>query len=641
MSNIETLIKNAVDNAEITDYIVLVRGKCFTLILVEDFIKDITFGGQAVCDTLMNCWKSMGQFDGGTNPDNEDDDECDCSEDFVKIHFPKGEGIKVITSDAYEYVPDSVYIKPKGTDKYQQIVVDEEGNVRTPEFPDFPVVDYPVIDGEALIYSEQNTGVNFFSKLNNKKLQFLPLISPNIAIEYLLDDEDKPRAIQIKTPETGSSSSQSYYVDETYVPTPTSQPDGSRSKPYITLTDAINAVIGTGTRLNPQFPNGKSAVTLLSNVTDSVNPVVNNLTFRLENNVTYVYTGNNTYIFDTVPLYDLAKIPGGPLSQGIAFTISGEGIIRRQTGYGHVQNKNDDTYSGSSSLDPMSFLRIIAEGNGLTFIENLDDTGFSPLTKIDGSPLYNGATLVRGANIAPTIPMFNFIGNSKQYWGTEAAGTIVNIQTQTQVGIRLSSKASLYSRADKTIVGQSSVVLGYQTRDTSGDSVLYTPYPSRNLIEILDGSHALINTLSFFPDSPDFTKSNSFIRLSNESILNINEEIRPVYSIGAINFIEYSGSGNVIYLSNAFLNSVYNNFVKGDNVNDLELYFINSNINQVTNVFSNANNTKVNTSGTWSTIKLCVYNTGILVYPDNDSAKADLGVDSLYKTSTGQLFLTI
>ncbi|WP_374440642.1 hypothetical protein [Epilithonimonas sp.] len=249
MSNIETLIKNAVDNAEITDYIVLVRGKCFTLILVEDFIKDITLGGDAVCDTLLNCWKSMGQFDGGSNPENGDNNPCDCTEDFVKIHFPKGEGIKVITSDSYEYVPDSVYIKPKGTDKYQQIVVDEEGNVRTPEFPDFPEIDYPVVDGK----STSDVGVPIYDGLDtDKKIKILPVLSDTIMFSKKTTTEGKSY-LSAEIPTSADDTIKSFYVNENYI----GAGNGSILRPYNKYTNALKAVIGTGTLINPQYKNVK------------------------------------------------------------------------------------------------------------------------------------------------------------------------------------------------------------------------------------------------------------------------------------------------------------------------------------------------------------------------------------------------
>ena len=200
MSSTKNLVKNAIDKIEITDYIMLIRDECMTVILVEDFIKDIVLGGDAVCDTLLACWKTMGQFDGGSNPDNGDNNDCNCSEDFVKIHFPKGEGIKVITSDDYQYVPDSVYIKPKGTDKYQQIVVDEEGNVRTPEFPDFPdipEINYPVEDGES-----SGSGVPLYKGLFSKKIRIANLKTDNLTIT-----EDIDGNVKINYPESGSSSS--------------------------------------------------------------------------------------------------------------------------------------------------------------------------------------------------------------------------------------------------------------------------------------------------------------------------------------------------------------------------------------------------------------------------------------------------
>lgn len=631
MSNIETLIKNAVDNAEITDYIVLVRGKCFTLILVEDFIKDITLGGDAVCDTLLNCWKSMGQFDGGSNPDNGDNNDCNCSEDFVKIHFPKGEGIKVITSDDYQYVPDSVYIKPKGTDKYQQIVVDEEGNVRTPDFPDFPdipEIDYPVVDGES-----SGSGVPLYKGLFSKKIRIANLKTDNLTIT-----EDIDGNVKINYPESGSSSSYSYFVDETYVPTPTSQPDGSRSRPFLTLTDAVNARIGTGTRLNPNGPKG--TITLLSDVTDNVNPTINYTSFRIEGNKKYTYTGSNTYIFDFAPLFDEAKIPGGKLSQPIIFYIIGEGTITRNSGTGHLQIKNDDTYSNASSLDPQTLVYIKAEGSGLNFVENVGN-GYVHLTTKEGDLLYNGSVPVYGANIAPSTPMINVVGAGTHYWGLDISGSLVNVVAYSQVALRSSLKGRIYEHTDsKFVVEQASSYIGYQTRDVSGSIAYYKPYSTKNLIEVLDGSTIQLDNLSFEPDAPQFHRSNSIIRITNNSRFSVIKSLAPVLHKGAYNFIEYSGADNYLYFNNTQLVSYYQNFVKGDNLNSIELVFKNSYASAITNIYNQATVSAFNTVGTISTLANKYLITYLPTYSNNAAALPIEGPNVIYRTSDGTLKVT-
>ena len=357
MSNIETLIKNAVDNAEITDYIVLVRGKCFTLIMVEDFIKDITLGGDAVCDTLLNCWKSMGQFDGGSNPDNGDNNDCNCSEDFVKIHFPKGEGIKVITSDDYQYVPDSVYIKPKGTDKYQQIVVDEEGNVRTPDFPDFPEINYPVVDGK----SSSDYGVPIYDGLDSdKKIKILPVSSGQINIQKKTTPEGQDY-LDFDIPVSADETIKQFYVNEKYTGGGSDyKGEGSILKPFKKLVYAYEAVIGTGTAISPQF--GNSTITVQSDCTvtqadlNSVDKLKNKLSVnrtKLEctNGAQINLTIDNHYPFSTSFLKDEAIAAGW------------QGELRLDFG---VVSIYSDTIAGIFDLESYT-------GNGINLTASLKD----------------------------------------------------------------------------------------------------------------------------------------------------------------------------------------------------------------------------------------------------------------------------
>ena len=500
------------------------------------------------------------------------------------------------------------------------------------------IIDYPVINGEALKYTEENTGVNFFKKLNNKKLEFLPLISPNIAIEYLVDNENEPKAIQIKTPESGSSSSDSYFVDETYVPTATSQPDGSRVRPFITLTDAVDARIGTGTRLNPN--GSKGTITLLSDVTDDVNPTINYTSFRIEDNKKYTYTGSNTYIFDFAPLFDEAKIPGGKLSQPIIFYIIGEGTIIRSSGTGHLQIKNDDTYSNASSLDPQTLVYIKAEGSGLNFVENVGN-GYVHLTTKEGDLLYNGSIPVYGANIAPSTPIINVVGSGTQYWGLDISGSLVKVVAYSQVALRSSLKGGIYEHTDsRFVVEQDSSYIGYQTRDVSGSIAYYKPYSTKNLIEVLDGSTIQLDNLSFEPHAPQFHRSNSIIRITNNSRFSVIKSLAPISHKGAYNFIEYSGADNYLYFNNTQLVSYYQNFVKGDRLNSIELVFKNSYASSITNIYNQATVSAFNTVGTISALANKYLITYLPTYSNNAEAFPIEGSNVIYRTSDGTLKVT-
>lgn len=364
MSNIETLIKNAVDNAEITDYIVLVRGKCFTLILVEDFIKDITLGGDAVCETLLNCWKSMGQFDGGINPENGDDDPCNCNDDFVKLHFPKGEGIKIIDDEGKAIVPDTIYPVRLGEDKFDLIIIDEDGskrrinvgeggvttflsnigsganllvknsdsdyNVKSIKSSDSSLTidgnaneldikaNFPVVDGK----SSSDYGVPIYDGLDSdKKIKMLPVSSGQINIKKKTTPQGQDY-LDFDIPESVDDTIKSFYVNENYTGSGTG--NGSILKPYKKLTYALKDIIGTtGSAISPRYRN--SVVNLLSDVTvtqadlDNVPELknrltVNTTTIKSDNNYTINFDVENgvDYPFSTTFLKDEAVAGNKP-----------------------------------------------------------------------------------------------------------------------------------------------------------------------------------------------------------------------------------------------------------------------------------------------------------------------------------------
>lgn len=312
MSSTKKLVENAIDKIEITDYIMLIRDECMTVILVEDFIKDIVLGGDAVCDTLMNCWKTMGQFDGGTNPENGDDDPCNCNDDFVKIHFPKGEGVKIITEESQANIPDSVYILKVEDGSFELIVVDEEGNKRnltqssqinlissdnsvkievTGDGKTDLTVDFPVIDGK----SSSDYGVSIYDGLDtDKKIKILPVSSGQINIQKKTTPQGQDY-LDFDIPVSADETIKQFYVNADYTGGGASfEGNGSILKPYKKLTYALKAIVGdNGTLVNPQYQN--SEILIQSDITvnqEDLNnaPVLQN---RISVNKTTIKSSSN------------------------------------------------------------------------------------------------------------------------------------------------------------------------------------------------------------------------------------------------------------------------------------------------------------------------------------------------------------
>ena len=426
MSSTKKLIENAIKNAEITDYIMLIREECMTVILVEDFIKDIVFGGELICDTLLGCWKTMGQFDGGTNPDNGDEDECDCDPDFVKIHFPKGEGIKIIDEEGKATVPDSIYPIKVGENQFQLVIVDEEGNKRnlaplnqielissdntvnievTEDGETDLTVDFPVVDGK----SSSDLGVSIYDGLDtDKKIKILPLISDTIKFEKKI--EDGKSVLRGEIIQGADENIKQFYVNENYP----FVGNGSISKPYQKYTNALKAVIGTGTTVNPQYKNAE--VKLQSNVTvtqadlDAVPILENKLSVNTtlitsENNFTINFSGNPTYDYPFSTQYLKDKALANSYEGRVYLNL--ENItIYSETVKGII---NLETYQDSNILVGANLNNVTINGLFRPDLYTQLYDGGSPIT-LFGNPVKGQTTAI--ANTTPTVYFHGFNNNN-------------------------------------------------------------------------------------------------------------------------------------------------------------------------------------------------------------------------------------
>ncbi|MGK6342831.1 hypothetical protein ACMGDK_11365 [Chryseobacterium sp. DT-3] len=51
------------DHINFNDYVMIVQDKCIRMITYEEFIKEIVLGGFSICQAVLNCWESMGDFE--------------------------------------------------------------------------------------------------------------------------------------------------------------------------------------------------------------------------------------------------------------------------------------------------------------------------------------------------------------------------------------------------------------------------------------------------------------------------------------------------------------------------------------------------------------------------------------------------
>lgn len=371
MSNINTLINNAVKDIIFDkDYIVLIRDGCYTVISASDFLDYFVNGGEGVCDSVMNCWHVMGDFAGVHIDENGEGGECNFEYDTnPRIHFPKGEGIKIITSEEQAKVPDSIYILAKETGEelyYELIIVDEAGNKRKQKVPTgsggtitggensgaggIPIyqgenadkikiasiksisgsvavstdqgsvnLEVPVIGGENLDNTENipDGRVNVFTGLGNKNLKFRGFQFTGLVTKDLGNG-----VIEVEYKEAADITIKTFFVNAGYA---REDGNGSILRPYKKYVQALKAIIGSGTILNPEYPNAKiivqTDVTISS--ADLALPeyailegrcTVNGMNVVSENNNYINYEGNVDYPFSSKFLND--KLASNPSYTG-------------------------------------------------------------------------------------------------------------------------------------------------------------------------------------------------------------------------------------------------------------------------------------------------------------------------------------
>lgn len=190
------------------------------------------------------------------------------------------------------------------------------------------------------------------------------------------------KTISIETPNTVDDSIKQFYVNETYAG---ANPTGSILKPYPKLTQALNAAIGTGTRIQPQFLN--SSILLQTNVIvnqSDLNSVpelagrisVNSITIKSDSETIRLidYQGNLDYPIDTQELCNTARNGNSDLPYPISlvlkninlFTTKVKGNIRHWSYDGHgvfnatkfTANMILDTVKVTNFYSPESYVNM-------------------------------------------------------------------------------------------------------------------------------------------------------------------------------------------------------------------------------------------------------------------------------------------
>ena len=246
--------------------------------------------------------------------------------EWLEDHYPKislsniGMGIELMRPSG---INNYGIKKVRSTDNTVDISEDPSGGV---DFKVNPNLISPFND-----IGTDGNGTPIYNGTVNKRIGISSLKSNTLQI---VKDEDG--TININSVEKGFGYIKSYYVNNGYSPTPDSPSDGSIIRPFTSFDEAVNAVIGNGTRLNPQ--NAGARIIMQTSSYTAINPTVNTITIELQNAGLY-YTGTDLYMFDTEILYPLVpKDINGEITQSIYISIVGNGGLYRNNGIGVIRS---------------------------------------------------------------------------------------------------------------------------------------------------------------------------------------------------------------------------------------------------------------------------------------------------------------
>lgn len=245
---------------------------------------------------------------------------------------------------------------------------------------------------EAEIYKGLNSG----TKLH----EFRTLATDNLEITTV------GNTVKINTP--ADPSDVKFYVNANYTPPVGVTPNGSLSKPYVTLKDALDAYIGSGTVDTPEYENVGS-IELLSDVQtgqvgddDEIVYLVANGLYIKGNGYIITYRGEQDYFVSTAYLISEIGYDGNSrLNKNAIMTFENVTLKSTKT-HKMVYHKNytSPTYSNSQNTSVMIFTNCIIEDSA--YLNELADyTAISGAT-VFGSQIYYQSSLPTDSYVVKT-----------------------------------------------------------------------------------------------------------------------------------------------------------------------------------------------------------------------------------------------
>ena len=489
-----------------------------------------------------------------------------------------------------------------------------------------PTIDYPVIDG-----INSGTGTSVYNGLNSKKIKLSSLKSNTLQI---VKDEDG--TININSVEKGFGYIKSYYVNNGYSPTIDSPADGSIIRPFPTFDEAINAVIGNGTRLNPQ--NAGARIIIQTSSSTATNPTVNTITIELQNTGLY-YTGTDLYMFDTEILYPLVpKDINGEITQSIYMSIVGNGSLHRNNGIGVIRSVGAKRGTSTTINNHYTIYIRLGEkvSDEISIFENdnyPDSIWQGQQMREDGittiGSSYNPPSDMRWTTqLNPTTPLVMAKGNSFTSFSFSLLGAgRLNISTLANIGLWV----------EDTMVSWNKLHLNPNPhRITVQSGTVGVPGYATDIYQPKDFPAIYAKNANFYVDSIYHTNGGTFSHHGWKTFIkvvgtfNLNGMFNYDTNYYIETFIDATQLDHEHFQINgktgsANLNSRINYLIESPNHGKVfNLYVTNSVITGVKHINKNTGiDTRIQTTGTIASINGTPYISGINTYTDDTTALAN------------------
>jgi hypothetical protein len=150
------------------------------------------------------------------------------------------------------------------------------------------------------------------------------------------------------------------------------------------------------------------------------------------------------------------------------------------------------------------------------------------------------------------------------------------------------------------------------------NGLFFKPYSSRKVFDI--SGYLRVGRISTISQYRLESSVDSIFHVNTNSTIDILDKYTDTGGGSAISLISSSGINTNIDLKNTLQTSYMNFFVKGDNINTINVKLESGNVNKIDKVKKNVPVLNILTEGTWSSIKSIPINTGLASFVNNAEA---------------------